>query len=244
MTPAICRSPSRDAKPLSDLISQGGMPPRNCNMTIATASPATTAASTAAGRQRGLVAQATFESPLGTLIAAATERGLAGLWFVDQQHHPGTLLAPVDPEQRWIAQVAAELAAYWAYQVAVDGAVEASPRAAGAAPPPPAFKVALDPQGTSFQRAVWQALLTIPFGSTTTYGAIAAQAGSPAAVRAAGAAIGRNPVGIVIPCHRVIGRDGSLTGYAGGLDRKRHLLEIEGVLPSGGDSPRQTDWLA
>jgi methylated-DNA-[protein]-cysteine S-methyltransferase len=214
-------------------------------MIIATASRPASAPSAAASRHRDLVAQATLASPLGTLIAAATERGLAGLWFVDQQHHPGVLTAPVDPEQRWIAQVAAELAAYWAYQVAVDCAVEAPRRAAGAAPPPPpAFKVALDPQGTPFQRAVWQALLTIPFGSTTTYGAIAAQAGSPAAVRAAGAAIGRNPVGIVIPCHRVIGRDGSLTGYAGGLHRKRHLLEIEGVLPTCANLPRQLEILA
>jgi methylated-DNA-[protein]-cysteine S-methyltransferase len=209
-------------------------------MTTATQTPSALSAA-AAARHRGLVAQATLASPLGNLIAAATERGLAGLWFVDQQHHPGALNAPVNPEQRWIAQVAAELAAYWAGQVAVDG----SPHEAGVAPAKrPGFKVALDPQGTPFQRAIWRALLTIPFGSTTTYGAIAAQAGSPAAVRAAGAAIGRNPVGIVIPCHRVIGRDGSLTGYAGGLDRKRHLLEIEGVLPSTGNPARQRDWLA
>jgi methylated-DNA-[protein]-cysteine S-methyltransferase len=251
MTPADRRSPFAvsTSQVHANLTSHGGLPPRSrLNMTIATASRPTTALSASASRQRGLVAQATFASPLGTLIAAATTQGLAGLWFVDQQHHPGVLAAPVEPGQRWIAQVAAELAAYWAYQGAVDcagdGAVNGSPRPASAAKPPPAFKVALDPQGTPFQRAVWQALLTIPFGSTTTYGAIAAQAGSPAAVRAAGAAIGRNPVGIVIPCHRVIGRDGSLTGYAGGLDRKRHLLEIEGVLPTAANSPHQLDWLA
>jgi methylated-DNA-[protein]-cysteine S-methyltransferase len=209
-------------------------------MKIATASRPTSAPFTFASRHRDLVAQATLDSPLGTLIAAATTQGLAGLWFVDQQHHPGALAAPVDPGQRWIAQVAAELAAYWDHHSAVDGAPAASRSAAS----PPTFKVALDPQGTPFQRAVWQALLTIPFGSTTTYGAIAAQAGSPAAVRAAGAAIGRNPVGIVIPCHRVIGRDGSLTGYAGGLHRKRHLLEIEGVLPTSANLPRQLEILA
>jgi methylated-DNA-[protein]-cysteine S-methyltransferase len=206
-------------------------------MTTDTAVRSTSVTSATASRHRNLVAQATLASPLGTLIAAATTQGLAGLWFVDQQHHPGALAAPVNPEQRWIAQVATELAAYWAYQCAVDDA----PGAAGKAGAPPAFKVALDPQGTPFQRAVWQALLAIPFGSTTTYGAIADQAGSPAAVRAAGAAIGRNPVGIVIPCHRVIGRDGSLTGYAGGLDRKRYLLEIEGALPTSANLPRQLD---
>jgi methylated-DNA-[protein]-cysteine S-methyltransferase len=241
MTRANRPSPSHDASPLSDPVSQAVMPPRSrLIMNIATASRSAASPSAAASRHRGLVAQATLDSPLGTLIAAATTQGLAGLWFVDQQHHPGALAAPVDPEQRWIAQVTAELAAYWAWQGTVGG----SPGAAAMAASPPAFKVALDPQGTPFQRAVWQALLTIPFGSTTTYGAIAAQAGSPAAVRAAGAAIGRNPVGIVIPCHRVIGRDGSLTGYAGGLDRKRQLLEIEGVLPTSANMPRQQDWLA
>jgi methylated-DNA-[protein]-cysteine S-methyltransferase len=176
-------------------------------------------------RRADLVAQALLPSPLGPLIAAATAQGLAGLWFVDQQHHPGALAAPSVPGQRWIAQLAAELDCYWAYRPS-DGL-------------PPRFDVPLDPLGTPFQRAVWQALLTIPFGATSTYGAIAAQAGSPAAVRAAGAAIGRNPIGIVIPCHRVIGRDGSLTGYAGGLARKQHLLRIEGVMPPADAVPRQ-----
>ena len=96
-------------------------------------------------------------------------------------------------------------------------------------PRPPQRRLPLDLHGTPFQRAVWQALLDLPAGATSTYGRIATAAGSPAAVRAAGAAIGRNPVSIFVPCHRVIGRDGSLTGYAGGLDRKRALLRLEGV---------------
>ena len=90
--------------------------------------------------------------------------------------------------------------------------------------------MALDLHGTAFQQAVWRALQTLARGATSTYGQIAAQAGSPAAVRATGAAIGRNPVGILVPCHRVLGRDGSLTGYAGGLHRKQALLQLEGVL--------------
>ena len=159
-----------------------------------------------------LVAQADIDSPLGPLTAMATERGLAGLWFDAQQHHPGALDAPVDAENPHIAATRAWLAAYWAGR---DTA---------------AIKIALDPQGTPFQQHVWQALLKIARGSTRTYGEIAAQAGKPEAARAAGAAIGRNPIGIIVPCHRVIGRDGSLTGYAGGLHRKQALLQLEGVL--------------
>ena len=92
------------------------------------------------------------------------------------------------------------------------------------------FTVKLAPQGTAFQREVWKALLTIPFGVTASYGQIAAQLGNPNAMRAVGLANGSNPIPIIIPCHRVIGANGSLTGYGGGLDIKRKLLEIEGVL--------------
>ncbi len=84
-------------------------------------------------------------------------------------------------------------------------------------------------QGTEFQQLVWKALLTIPYGETSTYGAIAKQIGSPAAVRAVGGAIGRNPLSIAVPCHRVLSASGNLTGYAGGLDRKLFLLRHEGV---------------
>ena len=85
--------------------------------------------------------------------------------------------------------------------------------------------------GTPFQQAVWKALLRIPTGHTTSYGALGRQIGKPAAVRAVGAAVGRNPLSVVVPCHRVLGQDGSLTGYAGGLDRKATLLHLEGALP-------------
>lgn len=88
------------------------------------------------------------------------------------------------------------------------------------------------PAGTSFQQAVWRALLDIPAGQTVTYGELATRLGRPEAVRAVAAAVGRNPVSVLIPCHRVIGADGSLTGYAGGLHRKEALLTIEGGLPA------------
>lgn len=161
-----------------------------------------------------LVAQARLDSPLGPLTVAATERGLAGLWFDGQAHHPGRLDAPMDAQQPFIAQARQELEAYWG-----GGA---SSR----------FKVRLDAQGTPFQLAVWRSLLAIPPGRTSTYAAVAAAAGSPRAVRAAGAAIGRNPLSIIVPCHRVLGRDGSLTGYAGGVERKRALLRLEDAQPA------------
>ena len=94
------------------------------------------------------------------------------------------------------------------------------------------FELRLAPRGTPFQQAVWQALQRIPYGRTCSYSDLAAAIARPQAVRAVGTANGANPLSIVIPCHRVIGRDGSLTGYAGGLPRKQLLLELEGALPS------------
>jgi methylated-DNA-[protein]-cysteine S-methyltransferase len=160
---------------------------------------------------RSLIAQARFDSPLGRITLAATAQGLAGLWFDNQAHHPGTLDASIDAEQPFIAQAHDELERYWQ----------------GSRRP---FEVRLDAQGTLFQQAIWRTLLDIPAGSTSTYAAVAAHAGSPRAVRAAGAAIGRNPLSIIVPCHRVLGRDGSLTGYAGGLQRKQALLRLESAL--------------
>lgn len=157
-----------------------------------------------------LIAQAHWPSPLGTITLAATADGLAGAWFDAQKHHPGPLAAPVDPQQRFIAQAIAELGDYF----------NGMPRG---------FQVPLDLQGTPFQRAVWQALLAVTPGRTSTYARIAQALGIPNAARAAGTAVGRNPVSIIVPCHRVLGHDGSLTGYAGGLARKAALLAIEGV---------------
>jgi methylated-DNA-[protein]-cysteine S-methyltransferase len=161
-----------------------------------------------------LIAQARIDSPLGPMLLAATARGLAGLWFDGQMHHPGLLAAPHDAEQRFIAQARDELASYW----------RLGPRHP--------FAVPLDAAGTAFQQAVWQALRHIPAGRTSTYAQVAQQAGSPTAPRAAGAAIGRNPLSVIVPCHRVIGSSGALTGYAGGLARKQALLELEGALPA------------
>jgi methylated-DNA-[protein]-cysteine S-methyltransferase len=93
------------------------------------------------------------------------------------------------------------------------------------------FDLPLDlSHGTAFQQSVWQALLAIPAGTTVSYGALSMDLGNPAAVRAVGAAVGRNPISVIVPCHRVLGSNGSLTGYAGGLDRKTALLELEGAL--------------
>jgi methylated-DNA-[protein]-cysteine S-methyltransferase len=159
-----------------------------------------------------LVAQMRLPSPVGPLTLAATDKGLAFLLFQQPVHYDTALDVPLDATQRWLAAAAQELEGYW------EGHH------------PKRFRVPLDLQGTSFQRAVWQALLEVPPGHTSTYGEIARKVGAPQASRAAGAAIGRNPVAIIVPCHRIIGRDGSLTGFAGGLERKEHLLQHEGAL--------------
>lgn len=93
------------------------------------------------------------------------------------------------------------------------------------------FDLPLSPEGTNFQKSVWEQLRKIPFGQTITYGEQARRLGKPSASRAVGAANGKNPIGIIVPCHRVIGASGSLTGFAGGLDAKKKLLQLEGTLP-------------
>jgi methylated-DNA-[protein]-cysteine S-methyltransferase len=160
---------------------------------------------TAAGLAQGVI-----ETPLGPLTALACEAGLMGLWFDGQQHAPGVLDAPLDDAQRWIAQARAELDRYFAGRLRE-------------------FEVALAPQGTAFQEAVWRRLSAIRCGDTVSYGRIARDVGSPRASRAVGAAVGRNPITVIVPCHRVIGENGTLTGYAGGLHRKQALLDIEGI---------------
>lgn len=159
---------------------------------------------------RRYTAQSRIDTPLGPLTAALTDRGLAGLWFDGQAHHPGPIDAPQQPHHPWIHQARSVLARYWAAPAA----------------PPPALPP-LDLGGTPWQQAVWQALLAIPPGQTRRYGELAAQLGRPSAARAVGAAVGRNPVSVLVPCHRVTGHDGSLTGYAGGLPRKQALLDGE-----------------
>jgi methylated-DNA-[protein]-cysteine S-methyltransferase len=157
---------------------------------------------------RSATAQCRIASPLGTMLLARTEHGLAGAWFERQRHHPETIDAPERADDPLLAATARLLCEYFA------GAL-------------PTFDVPLDLQGTDFQRAVWRALLEIAPGRTRTYGEIARELGVPTASRAVGAAVGRNPISIIVPCHRVVGSSGALTGYAGGLDRKASLLRIE-----------------
>ena len=154
------------------------------------------------------VAQTTIDTPLGGILLARTAKGLAGAWFEGQKHHPGPIAAPETPNDELLLRAARELSEFFA------GEREH-------------FEVQLDLQGTAFQRSVWQQLLRIAAGTTRSYGEIAKELGSAKAVRAVGSAVGRNPVSVIVPCHRVIGSDGSLTGYAGGVDRKRRLLELE-----------------
>ena len=155
-------------------------------------------------------AQTVIATPLGPLLLARTPSGLAGAWFEGQRHHPPQFDAPHVAGDPLLERVADQLERYFA------GSLQA-------------FDIPFDLQGTAFQRAVWRALLEIGAGTTKTYGDIAREIGQPVAVRAVGAAVGRNPVSILVPCHRVIGRDGSLTGYAGGIDRKVALLRLESV---------------
>ena len=167
------------------------------------------------------IVQTTFQSPLGPMTIAATSKGLAGLWFAGQRHLPPELEAPTlasakswpfDASHPILKKTITQLAEYFAGKR-------------------DQFELPLDLRGgTEFQQAVWQALLAIPQGETASYGQVSQRIGKPAAVRAVGAAVGRNPVSIIVPCHRVVGADGSLTGYAGGLDRKTALLKLESAL--------------
>lgn len=150
-------------------------------------------------------------SPVGDLLLVAdVTRGfvLRGVYFCGAPHAEGAIPSGAREDARVFEDFTRQLEAYF------EGTRTT-------------FDVALDPAGTPFQRAVWRALSTIPYGTTTTYAAIARAIGRPAAVRAVGAANGQNPISIVVPCHRVIASDGALTGYAGGLAAKRALLELE-----------------
>lgn len=161
------------------------------------------------------IVQTHYQSPLGAITLAATQNGLAGVWFVGQRHVPPELAQVTS----WPAQAN--------HPVLVTATLQLAQYFSGQRHD---FDVPLDLSGgTAFQQAVWRALLTIPSGQTTSYGHISRHISNPAAVRAVGAAVGRNPVSIIVPCHRVLGANGSLTGYAGGLDRKTALLKLEGA---------------
>ena len=149
-----------------------------------------------------------FPSPLGTLLIAATERGLHGIYFEAHRHFKGKDSWQHQPQQPILRRTVAQLEEFFAGKRTE-------------------FDIPLDMVGTPFQQEVWQQLLRIPYGATVSYGEHAQAVGRPKAARAVGAAIGRNPVSIIVPCHRVIGSNGSLTDYAGGLERKRTLLTLE-----------------
>lgn len=153
---------------------------------------------------------------LGTVRLTASPLGLAGLWFDGQRHLPAQLDGPAAwPQDAQHPVLVAAIAQLQQYLLGDRTRFDLPLDMAG---------------GTAFQQAVWQALLSIAPGQTTSYGALARNIGRPTAVRAVGAAVGRNPLSVVVPCHRVLGQDGSLTGYAGGLQRKTDLLRREGVI--------------
>ena len=153
-----------------------------------------------------------FESRLGEVLITSDGGALTGLYFEGQKYHPG-------------------IGASWQRSDALPLLVRVREQfEAYEAGRSHDFDAPLLPAGTDFQRRVWQALLGIGFGETLSYGELARRIGAPRAVRAVGAAVGRNPISVIVPCHRVLGSDGSLTGYAGGIERKHRLLCLEGAL--------------
>lgn len=149
----------------------------------------------------------TMQSPVGDLLLTSDGRALTGVYM--EKHKRGPAIGPGWRESReCFASARAQLDEYFA-----GNRVR--------------FDLELAPHGTPFQRATWEALRGIPFGATETYGALAARLGAPKASRSVGAANARNPLSIIVPCHRVVGASGALTGYAGGVERKRWLLEHE-----------------
>lgn len=156
-----------------------------------------------------------LESPLGAVLMVADARSLTGLYLQGQKYFP-------QPTKDWqeartlslFEQAQTQLTEYFAHQRQT-------------------FDLPLDPQGTPFQKQVWQQLRQIPYGETISYGTLAQRLNKPTASRAVGAANGKNPISIIVPCHRVVATNGLLTGYAGGLDRKQWLLQHEKVQGSG-----------
>ncbi|MEI7447511.1 MAG: methylated-DNA--[protein]-cysteine S-methyltransferase [Burkholderiales bacterium] len=155
-------------------------------------------------------------SPLGEILLGFDDASLLGLWFVGQKDQPA-----IGPD--WVRDDAHPIARRTADHLERYFRGE-----------PADFDVPIRFRGTPFQVGVWRALQAISHGEVVSYAELARRVGSPAAVRAVGAAVGRNPVSIFVPCHRVVGSDGSLTGYAGGLPRKTHLLTLERVLDAAG----------
>jgi methylated-DNA-[protein]-cysteine S-methyltransferase len=152
-------------------------------------------------------AHTVIDSPVGILTLVATDGVLSGLYMFQQRHRPPAETFG-EPDAALFTEPARQLRAYFAGE-RTD------------------FDLALALEGTPFQRRVWTALRDIPYGETISYGHLAQQIGQPTAARAVGLANGKNPIGIIVPCHRVVGSTGALTGYGGGLERKQHLLAFE-----------------
>ena len=153
-----------------------------------------------------------IHSSLGDIVIATSNSGLCGLWFDGQKHQPGLDTGLFDRPCDRLINVESQLCAWFSGELK-------------------RFNIALDlSAGTSFQQAVWHALLEIPRGQTISYATLSATINRPKASRAVGAAVGRNPVSLIVPCHRVIGSQGALTGYAGGLERKLALLKLESTI--------------
>lgn len=152
----------------------------------------------------------TLDSPLGPLTLVADGSWLTGIFFPNHWHMPPKEYFgdPVPPEDELFVLTAVQLGEYFR-------GIRTH------------FDLPYRADGNDFQKRVWARLEQVPFGTTVTYGDLAAELGEPAMAQAVGSAVGRNPLSIVIPCHRVVGKDGSLTGYAGGLDNKRKLLDLE-----------------
>ncbi|MGX7681629.1 methylated-DNA--[protein]-cysteine S-methyltransferase [Jatrophihabitans sp. DSM 45814] len=146
-------------------------------------------------------------SPVGELLLTADEGGLRQLYW-EKSRHPALIGADWQRDDQALAEVRDQLGEYFAGRRRE-------------------FELRLNPRGSVFQKRVWDALMEIPYGETTSYGRLAAKLGQPTAARAVGLANGQNPLSIIVPCHRVIGADGSLTGYGGGLPTKKFLLSLE-----------------
>ncbi len=168
-------------------------------------------------KKQAEIVYAHYLSPMGRMVIAASATGLTGAWFEGQKHMPElSAWTPLpDPASHPVlARTAQELARFFRGDA-------------------PRFTMPLDLRaGTPFQQQVWAALQRIGYGQTVSYGALAQQLGRPTGARAVGAAVGRNPVSVIVPCHRVLGAGGALTGYAGGLDRKTGLLRLEALRDS------------
>jgi len=160
----------------------------------------------------------TIESPLGDLTLVAAGGVLSGLYFPGHWYPPGRDVLGTRSESGF-EQAEAQLAEYFGGERT-------------------GFELPTRLAGDQFQRRVWELIDRIPYGETTTYGEMAAELGDPTLARRVGGAVGRNPLSIVVPCHRVVGKDGKLTGYAGGLERKRHLLELEAPAALAAAEPR------